>query len=119
MATDWTGGTEFARLAVEAWRDAAHRLIDAHAAAMLAVLDVRTGGRSPLEQWTEAQRELWQSGLALVGGDPPRPGRRTAAAAPQAAGDTIDALRRAAEHLVQSQADWARAWTDADGRDGS
>jgi hypothetical protein len=119
MATDWMGGSELARLALEAWRDAAHRVIDAQTAALLAVLDVRTGGRSPVEQWTEAQRELWRSGLALVGGDERRGAGRPGPVGPQAAGDTIDALRRAAEHLVQSQADWARAWTDADGRDGA
>lgn len=113
MATDRTGGTEMARLAVEAWRDAAHRVIDAQAAAVLGALG---GAGSPFEQWAEAQRELWRGSLALTGADR-RPG--AAPVGPEAADHTIDALRRAAEDLVQSQADWARAWTDAEGRDGA
>lgn len=105
--------------AVEAWRETTCRLIDAQAQALLGAFgDV--GGAGPealLRSWTDAQRELVQMWLAMAGGS------GEAAAGPEAGTAMRDSLRRASEHLIESQADWATAWigaaADAGGRDGA
>jgi hypothetical protein len=103
-------GTDLTRAAVEAWRDAAHRFVDAHAAAILSALDARTRTDvpTPLEQWSDAQRELWRNWLDAAGG------AGTGRGAPEPGGETLAALREAAEHLIESQAEWAKAWTAAE-----
>jgi len=108
--TDWTAGSDLTRKAVEAWRDAAHRLVDVQAAALLVAIDHREPAdvRTLLEQWSDAQRELWRSWLAVAGG------AETGRGGQEAGGEAVDSLRRAAEHLIESQAEWAKAWTDAE-----
>jgi hypothetical protein len=113
MTTDWTGADrwiEAQRAAIEAWRDATSRLVDAQAQALLGALDGRAGTdpQALLRRWTDTQRELWQAWLAVAGGTEGETG-------PEAARqDMLEGLREAAEHLVRSQAEWARAWTAAE-----
>lgn len=106
------------RQAIEVWRAAACRVVDAQAQAMLGTLT--EGGQSDVEallrQWTDTQREMWQGWLAMAEGEGPKSDSETLEAAGQ---QLVEGLREAAEHLVHSQAEWAKAWTDAttDGRE--
>jgi len=97
--TDWE---ERARAGVEAWHRSVYEIADAQAQLLLAALKEGTQTRPQafVRQWTDAQRELLQSWLALAGGE-------------QTGTQMVQALQDAAEHLVRSQADWAHAWTAA------
>lgn len=110
------GRAEAAGRAIDAWRESAYRVVDAQAQLLLSTLQGHHAAEAQdlLRQWTDAQRTLWQDGLATAGGE----------AGSDAAGDQQDAgrlmvesLRAAAEHLVRSQAEWARAWTEAQADD--
>lgn len=106
------GGQDAARQAVEAWRASAYRVVDAQAELLLSTLHGQhePEAQSLLTQWTDAQRALWQDWLAAAGGGP----AATGSDEQQRAGrEMVESLRAAAEHLVRSQAEWAKAWTDA------
>jgi hypothetical protein len=106
---------------VDAWREAAYKIIDAQAEMLLGAVreQSKTDAETLIRKWTDAQREMWQGWLAVAG----QGGQAAAAAAPggmptpqdlTAAGkQMVDALRQAAERLVTSQAEWAKAWTEA------
>jgi hypothetical protein len=100
------------RRTVEAWRESAAKVIDAQAELMLGALRdrPRADAEALLRRWTDAQREMWQGWLGILQQQAPSP--RAGGADIAAAGtQVVDALREAAEHLVKSQADWAKAWT--------
>ena len=106
------GGADAARQAVDAWRASAYRIVDAQAELLLATLQGHheAEAQSVLRQWTDAQRALWQDWLATAGSDPDTAG---SADQQQAGRQMVESLRAAAEHLVRSQAEWAKAWTEA------
>ena len=101
---------------VEAWRQAAYKVVDAQAQMLLGTVREQkaTDAEAMIRQWTDAQREMWQGWLAAAskGG-----AGGTSASSPQdigAAGQQmVESLRQAAEKLVESQAEWAKAWTAA------
>jgi uncharacterized protein YPO0396 len=105
-------GRDAAREAVEAWRASAYRIVDAQAELLLATLHGHhdAEAQSLLTRWTDAQRALWQDWLAAAGGGPATAGSDEQQ---QAGREMVESLRAAAEHLVRSQAEWAKAWTDA------
>jgi hypothetical protein len=83
---------EVARRATEAWRKATYSLVDAQAQVILDAVDGATARDEGPGPGADAARS----------GDAPAPGS-----------ELIDSLRKAAEHLIRSQAEWARSWTDA------
>ena len=96
---------------VEAWRRAAHGIVDAQAEMLLAAARQQSRGDTEalLRRWTDTQREMWQGWLGMAGqsgasdtGDLASAGQHMAAS-----------LRQGAEQLVKSQAEWARAWTSS------
>lgn len=100
--------------AVEAWRQAAYRIVDAQAEMLLGAVRQRPQADTEtlVRQWTDAQREMWQGWLAVGGrGDAAAGGSPEDIAA--AGRQMVDSLRQAAERLVESQAEWAKAWTAA------
>jgi hypothetical protein len=106
------GGADPARQAVDAWRASAYRVVDAQAELLLATLHGHreAEAESVLRRWTDAQRALWQDWLATAGGDPATAGPDGQS---EAGREMVESLRAAAEHLVRSQAEWAKAWTQA------
>lgn len=105
-------GTGAAGQAVEAWRQSAYRIVDAQAHLLRVTLDAQgeADAQELVRRWTDAHRALWQDWLAAAGGEQPE----GASAAQQEAGrHMVESLRAAAEHLVRSQAEWAKAWTDS------
>jgi hypothetical protein len=111
---------DLARKAIEAWRESSYRVIDAQALALLGALGDRTGteAQALLRRWTDAQRKMWQDWLAVTGGAADAEGRHGAQDWPDAGREMLESLRQAAEHLVNSQAEWAKAWTDAEAESG-
>jgi hypothetical protein len=107
------GGVEAAAKAIDAWREAAYRIVDAQAELLRATLENDPGSQAQdlLRKWTDAQRALWRDWLATTGGEPPSDTKGSTAE--EAGVHMVESLRAAAEHLVRSQADWAKAWTDA------
>ena len=102
------GGAGAASRAIDAWRESAYRVVDAQAQLLLATLHSHhdTDPQALLRRWTDAQRTLWQDWLATAGGE--------AAGDQQQAGRLmVESLREAAERLVRSQAEWAKARTEA------
>ena len=98
---------------IEAWRQAAYKVIDAQAQMLLGAMRERPANDAEalVRQWTDAQREMWQGWLAVAGR-----GASGGAAPPDlaAAGqEMVASLRDAAEKLVASQAEWAKAWNAA------
>jgi len=83
------------------WENAlrAHQILGSQPAAAL-----EEAHRRSVDAWTDAQRRAWLSWLAIAHGY--EPGAQDAGAA------MAEALREAAERLVESQADWARAWNE-------
>jgi hypothetical protein len=63
-----------------------------------------------VRRWTDAQREMWTGWLGVLQQRAPSAGGQDLSAAGT---QMVDSLRRAAEQLVASQADWAKAWTTA------
>ena len=110
------GGTDAAddlqRRTVDAWRQAAYKVVDAQAQMLLGTIRDRpsTDTEALVRQWTDAQREMWQGWLAVAGkGTTPPPDLNVAGQ------QMVDSLREAAEKLVQSQAEWAKAWNASQG----
>ena len=97
------------REAVEAWRQSTRSAVDAQAEVLLGLLTGQADdAEGLLRRWTDAQRELLYGSLAVAGGSG-KPGQGV-----QDAGrEMIGSLRKAAEDLVHSQAEWAKAWTEA------
>lgn len=97
------------REAVEAWRRSTRSAVDAQADVLLRLLTEQSDDAAELlRRWTDAQRELLYGSLAVAGGSG-KPGQGV-----QDAGrEMIESLRAAAEELVHSQAEWAKAWTEA------
>lgn len=105
-------GADAARKAIDAWRESAYRVVDAQAEFLLSTLQGQQDAEAQalLRGWTDAQRALWQEWLAAAGGEQGAAG----SAEQQRAGEQmVESLRAAAEHLVRSQAEWAKAWTEA------
>ena len=97
------------RQTVEAWRRAAHGIVDAQAEMLLAAARQQSRGDTEalIRRWTDAQREMWQGWLAVAGQS-----RADDTPGLASAGEHMAAsLRQGAEQLVKSQAEWARAWT--------
>lgn len=93
---------------IEAWKQAAYKVIDGQAEMLLGALRERpkNDAEALVRQWTDAQREMWQGWLAVAGkGAPASPPDLNVAGQ-----QMVDSLREAAEKLVQSQAEWAKAW---------
>ena len=111
-----TSGTEAARNAIDAWRKSAYSIVDAQAQFLLSTLQDQHDAEAQalLRRWTDAQRALWQDWLAAAESDPAPAG---SAAQDQAGRQMVESLRAAAEHLVRSQAEWAKAWTEATSHD--
>ena len=121
MSADWTrhapANAALAALAqqsVAAWA----QLMEGVAEAQMRVLEetLATPGNEELEElvrrWTDAQREALVGWLALA----EQAGPATNLDELRAAGTAMtDSLREAAERLVHSQGEWAKAWTDAHG----
>jgi hypothetical protein len=106
--------TQAAREAIEVWRTSAYRVVDAQAQALLGALGERpeTDVQGLIRRWTDAQREMWQGWLAMAEGVTPTE-QKDSPNLEQAGRQMIESLREAAEHLVRSQAEWAKTWTEA------
>lgn len=96
---------------IEAWRHAAYKAVDAQAEMLLGTVRERPSAdaESLVRHWTDAQREMWQGWLAVAG----RPAQG-GGAPPDVAGagrEMVESLREAAERLVKSQSEWAKAWS--------
>jgi hypothetical protein len=107
-----SGTDDAVRQAVDAWRTATHQVVDAQAQALLGALS-RPAGHDAGElvrTWTDAQRKMWQDWIAAFGGTTP------GATDSDPGGRLLESLREAAEHLVRSQGEWAKAWTSAEAR---
>jgi hypothetical protein len=111
----WRGlllGIQGGPAAADAWRDAAHRVVDAQAQLLNHWLETHVVAASPqhvaaadafLRHWTDAQRQMWVNSLAAsTGGGSP--------ADAQAGTRMVDELEAAAERLVTAQAEWAAAF---------
>jgi hypothetical protein len=97
------------REAVETWRQSTRSVVDAQAGVLLSLLSEQADeAEQLLRRWTDAQRELLYGWLAVSGGSG-KPGQSVQDAGQQ----MVESLRKAAEELVNSQAQWAKAWTEA------
>jgi hypothetical protein len=101
------------RRTVEAWRQAAYKVVDAQAEMLLGAVREKatTDAEAMVRQWTDAQRQMWQGWLAAA--SPPPAGAQPTADLGAAGQQMVDSLREAAERLVESQAEWAKAWSAA------
>jgi hypothetical protein len=114
------GGTEdLQRRTIEAWRQAAQSVVDAQAEVLRAAVreQSRRDAGALLRRWTDAQREMWQGWLAVLDQSGGAGGTTGAGGIPDAGRGMVESLRQAAEHLVQSQAEWTKAWSAAGGQD--
>jgi hypothetical protein len=117
------GGVEdLQRRTVEAWRQAARGVVDARAEVLRAAVreQSRRDAGALLRRWTDAQREMWQGWLAVLdqsGGAGGAGGTPGAGGISDAGRGMVESLRHAAEQLVQSQAEWTKAWSAAGGQD--
>jgi hypothetical protein len=105
------GMEDVQRRAVEMWRQATYGIVDAQAEALLGLLKHPQGtdAEALLRRSTEAQREMWDGWLGALGKSGAGGAPDIAAAGEQLAGS----LRGAAEQLIRSQAEWAKAWSKA------
>src|SRR3954471_16515428 len=104
--------TTAAQQAAEAWSKALEAVADAQSEFLERVLSEPANAElaNLVRRWTDLQREVLAGWLALAG----RPDRVASLAELQAAGaEMAESLRAAAERLVASQGEWARAWADA------
>jgi hypothetical protein len=111
-----TLSADAAREAIEMWRTSAYRVVDAQAQALLGAIGDRpeTDVQGLVRRWTDAQREMWQGWLAMAEGVAPKEQEQKASPNLEQAGrQMIESLREAAEHLVRSQAEWAKTWSEA------
>jgi hypothetical protein len=116
------GAEDLQRRTIEAWRQAAQGVVDAQADVLRAAVREQPRGDAGalLQRWTDAQREMWQGWLAVLnqsGGAGGATGMTGAGGITDAGRGMVDSLRHAAEQLVQSQADWTKAWSAAGGQD--
>jgi hypothetical protein len=114
------GGVEdLQRRTVEAWRQAAQGVVDAQAEVLRAAVgeQSRPDAGALLRPWTDAQREMWQGWLAVLDQSGGTGGAPSAGGVTDAERGMVESLRHAAEQLVQSQAEWTKAWSAAGGQD--